>query len=46
MTNLALPPVRAAAPAQGTTTPAELAAPVPLRHQLPARHDGDLSHSS
>jgi len=50
MTNLAVAPAGAAAPAQGPTTAAELAARIPLPRQLPPRHDGEpiqhLSHSS
>jgi hypothetical protein len=50
MTNLALAPAGAAAPAPGPTTAAELAARIPLPRQLPPRHDGEpighLSHSS
>ena len=50
MTNLALAPTGDRAPAQGTTTAAELAARIPLPRQLPPRRDGEpirhLSHSS
>ena len=51
MTDLALAPAGAAAPTQGPTTAAELAARIPLPRQLPPRcHDGEpirhLSHSS
>jgi hypothetical protein len=50
MTNLATAPAGAPAPAQGTTTAAELAARIALPRQLPTRHDGEplrhLSNSS
>ena len=50
MTNLALAPAGAAAPAAGPTTAAELAARIPVPRQLPPRCDGEpirhLSNSS